>query len=479
MKTKVSISLVAIMLFAFTNLGKTQFNAKSIICYEESITIGSIFNIPTGTSGMEISILNGAGISVYSSYLPVTSTFPLNFNTISFLENKKYGTDTTLTIKVVANNSVNQIYNGTKTFTFARGYDPAFNLPSEISIIKENGYPLSTPINLVDYTNSGKNAGSKFTSSTATIENDTLWNFRSLLDNKDRWTTNHTVDFYPVKKDGCGINSVSKVTKLVIDFETTTIPEICRHGDSINLLFFIKKPLPIEYQNIKYEGKFTCENALNSIIGNYFNPSLVGDKINNLTIGYDYFQRDNSNALIQSKYFSINLNISPDSVNADFTISDAKPTTVQSVDFSAIFVGAKSYTWNFGDGRTENQQNVSNIYNTEGSYNVTLTVESTGGCTARQTRKSGVVVSNSTTLSNRNIENLSIWPQPVSNELHINLADITQAELTITELSGKTILTREISQEDNTFDISGFNKGIFVIRITTADKVYVGKFIKE
>ncbi len=40
-----------------------------------------------------------------------------------------------------------------------------------------------------------------------------------------------------------------------------------------------------------------------------------------------------------------------------------------------------SWHWDFGDGNTSNQQNPSHLYATDGTYNVTLVVENTAGCT--------------------------------------------------------------------------------------------------
>ncbi len=55
---------------------------------------------------------------------------------------------------------------------------------------------------------------------------------------------------------------------------------------------------------------------------------------------------------------------------------------------------AKSWLWDFGDSSTSNQQNPVHTYNSEGTFNVSLTVESTQGCAATYTKSSAVAIGN-------------------------------------------------------------------------------------
>lgn len=56
-----------------------------------------------------------------------------------------------------------------------------------------------------------------------------------------------------------------------------------------------------------------------------------------------------------------------------------------------------AYAWNFGDGGTSTSQNPSHQYNNPGSYNVSLTVTSSQGCSATVTTNSAVVIGTITT----------------------------------------------------------------------------------
>ncbi len=62
--------------------------------------------------------------------------------------------------------------------------------------------------------------------------------------------------------------------------------------------------------------------------------------------------------------------------------------------------GTLSYNWVFGDGGSSTLQNPTHIYNSTGSFNVTLTVTSSLGCQATIVKNNAVVIStNSTTFS--------------------------------------------------------------------------------
>jgi PKD repeat protein len=64
------------------------------------------------------------------------------------------------------------------------------------------------------------------------------------------------------------------------------------------------------------------------------------------------------------------------------------------VYFTNLTSGATSYSWSFGDGHTNNSASPTNVYQSEGSYTVTLTAFGPGG-QAVFTRSNYIVLSNS------------------------------------------------------------------------------------
>ena len=77
---------------------------------------------------------------------------------------------------------------------------------------------------------------------------------------------------------------------------------------------------------------------------------------------------------------------------ADFTASPLFGCGPLSVDFTDASVGAVSWEWNFGNGATSTEKNPSYIYDKPGTYNVTLTIKTTEGCSDTKTRTNYVQV---------------------------------------------------------------------------------------
>lgn len=73
----------------------------------------------------------------------------------------------------------------------------------------------------------------------------------------------------------------------------------------------------------------------------------------------------------------------------------AKGCIPATINFSAdikTLDTVKTYLWDFGDGSTSTEATPSHIYNTQGTYNIKLTITTSSGCTETQTMNSGVKV---------------------------------------------------------------------------------------
>jgi PKD repeat protein len=69
--------------------------------------------------------------------------------------------------------------------------------------------------------------------------------------------------------------------------------------------------------------------------------------------------------------------------------SGCAPVTAQ---FNNLSQNAATYLWNFGDGSTSSQQHPTHIYTSGGSYNVSLTITDSAGCTATHTLNNSIVI---------------------------------------------------------------------------------------
>lgn len=77
---------------------------------------------------------------------------------------------------------------------------------------------------------------------------------------------------------------------------------------------------------------------------------------------------------------------------------------------------------------------------------------------------------------------LSLKPNPVENTLHVQLPDFDQkAKLELLSFEGKILIEQEIIQGRRKidFDLSDFAAGIYIIRITKGDELFIEKFVKQ
>ncbi len=561
MKRKFTFSVLVILL-GFSNLLNAQFTSRNSICYEEmgTLTIGDLYDIsdyyyPTAAYWFYINAYDSTGsfigkIDSEYSYGAINSR-KLPFPNVFY--NKKYGTNMTLLLHLyVSKNSGSGTTDlGTKNYTFSRGYNDKFVLPSEISVIDDSGYPLDS-INLFDYiTGSGKSG--VFASSSATIT-DSIWNISDLSTSKNLWSSSSTIFYLPTKVNGCGTESVSQTTQLKVDFDFDANIKLCRSGENVDLMEYVNKPLPITYTSIKYTGGFICDVADDAISGTMFDPTKVPSNTSSVTISYRFVQRtvENVEKQFATGSFSISLLDAPatpvinldktnycagssasvsltntindyylytkedtfhlttpvtidnlseeykviaankntdgcysktesvipvDSVNADFTVSNLKPTIGETVVFEAAFTGAESYTWSIDPSKTEQQINY--IFNTTGSVNAKLTVESKNGCIVEQTKEIEAIKGSGSASPLYTSKDINIWPLPVENEIHVRIPEITNAVVAITDLSGKIVFSRNTEEETNTFDVSTLKQGMYILTVKMGKSVTVKKFIKE
>jgi hypothetical protein len=73
-----------------------------------------------------------------------------------------------------------------------------------------------------------------------------------------------------------------------------------------------------------------------------------------------------------------------------------------------------------------------------------------------------------------------MYPNPVSNLLTIQLPEITEkTEVVILDLTGRLIKSKTITTNDTSLDVQKISNGIYVVRVTTSDKIGVKRFIKK
>jgi len=74
-------------------------------------------------------------------------------------------------------------------------------------------------------------------------------------------------------------------------------------------------------------------------------------------------------------------------------------------------------------------------------------------------------------------DDIMVYPNPANN--NINILSHQQSTLEILNIQGQTVLQEQILQEKTNIDISGFAKGIYILRLYSNDKTAVIKIVKE
>jgi hypothetical protein len=76
-------------------------------------------------------------------------------------------------------------------------------------------------------------------------------------------------------------------------------------------------------------------------------------------------------------------------------------------------------------------------------------------------------------------ENLSVYPNPVKNELHIDMAIASEMAINIMDITGKLILVKTIQDQNNTINLKELAKGIYFVNIKSSLKSKTYKIIKD
>lgn len=153
--------------------------------------------------------------------------------------------------------------------------------------------------------------------------------------------------------------------------------------------------------------------------------------------------------------------------------------------------GMLSYLWDFGDGTTSTQQYPFHQYATPGQYIICLTVTAGNGsvtCTdiscdsssvhrisAAYLMKSFRVLSQAPTAVSENslLKSLSVYPNPVDNELTVDLqvSNDQQLEYLITDALGKVVDRNTLQAGKTVINTGNLDRGIYFFTISSGGKI--------
>ena len=136
-----------------------------------------------------------------------------------------------------------------------------------------------------------------------------------------------------------------------------------------------------------------------------------------------------------------------------------------------------TYTWSVVNGTGSASINASGLLTaiSDGTVEVTATANDASGETATMV----VTISNQTTgINELSLQNVNIYPNPVQNELFIELENETINQVEIIDFSGRIV--KSVSNNNvSSINVSELNKGMYILKIETDNGPSATRFVKQ
>jgi hypothetical protein len=79
--------------------------------------------------------------------------------------------------------------------------------------------------------------------------------------------------------------------------------------------------------------------------------------------------------------------------------------------------------------------------------------------------------------TDNNNESINIYPNPANDKISIDLGSMNTAQISISDISGKTVFEKALSSNNNSIDISMLHQGIYFVNITTEHGIITKKLV--
>lgn len=76
-----------------------------------------------------------------------------------------------------------------------------------------------------------------------------------------------------------------------------------------------------------------------------------------------------------------------------------------------------------------------------------------------------------------NENDLNLYPNPVQNVLNVHLEGYSGI-MQIQDISGKLVMQQHIAQNITSVDVSGLERGIYIVKVSCATHVFTSKIVK-
>lgn len=140
--------------------------------------------------------------------------------------------------------------------------------------------------------------------------------------------------------------------------------------------------------------------------------------------------------------------------------------TVRFTNTSTLCPSSYSWTFEGGTPNTSTEENPVVVYNTSGTYDVTLSaINSAGQGTELKSNYITVTPNTSNIISDKN--NIKVYPNPASSQIVVEAQNIEK--ITVIDITGKVILSIDKKSDKEVIDISHLKKANYLLKIKTAD----------
>jgi PKD repeat protein len=133
-----------------------------------------------------------------------------------------------------------------------------------------------------------------------------------------------------------------------------------------------------------------------------------------------------------------------------------------------------SWHWNFGDGSTSAEQNPTHIFNSSGSYTISLTVNN-GTSESYETKTDYIQVGPQAIAENELSSQIDVYPVPAESNLQIKSPKKIKL-LRITDLAGIELFRIQVNDINFLLNVGNLNGGIYFLLIETTEGMAVKKF---
>lgn len=137
-----------------------------------------------------------------------------------------------------------------------------------------------------------------------------------------------------------------------------------------------------------------------------------------------------------------------------------------------------TYNWNFGDGSTvaNAPSGINHSYAAPGTYTVTATISN--GC-GNVTLTKSITLTSTLSVTENAIAGLKVYPNPANEWLNISLDASTSASAMVYDLKGSLILSVDEFQSGTKINVINWDKGVYLIHISSEGTTSVSKIIVQ